>query len=602
MDKDLLAAIAAGFLGRDVEDEIVRDTAGRLHTVLRWVRGVDPDRLRSSQPAGALNLLHGGWRLPGPAEPAYATVRPTGAGTGYGAPPGHGAAKTTPEQSDRGHDAGAAAIGRPPDNEGPFTDRPSLGVVAGQGGLAGMPAVEVAAGFRRREWSPVEVIEATLDRIGALDSELGTFITVMADSARADAAAAQRALMAGEPTGLLCGIPVAVKDIIETAGVRTTCGSRILRDHVPSRDATVVRRLRQAGAVIVGKTNTHEFAFGPTTINPHYGPCRNPHNPSRVSGGSSGGSAAAVASGQAALALGTDTGGSIRIPAAACGIVGLKPTYGRVSKAGVFPLSWSLDHVGPLARTVADAALLLTVLAGPDAEDHSTLSGAPTDDWVAAAGRTDGGLRGLRVGLPKGWEDYRVSDAMRGRLGAVARRMEHLGAEVREIEFPAADAMMLANRLLILAESAAYHLPWLFTRPGDYGADVRARLELGQYLLASDYLIGHRLRTELTQAVAGIMREVDLVVTASLPAGAPYIGQHHFVWADGLESVPDGLIRFPAPFNVTGQPALTLPCGSDDDGLPLGVQIVGRAFEEATVLRAAAVLEADFAAGGLGGD
>jgi aspartyl-tRNA(Asn)/glutamyl-tRNA(Gln) amidotransferase subunit A len=461
------------------------------------------------------------------------------------------------------------------------------------GGLAGLSAVEAAAGMRGGAFSPRELLAAVMQRIHALQPEVNAYITVMEDEAMAAAVAAERALVAGEMVGPLCGVPVALKDIVLTAGIRTTGGSRILRDYVPAGDATVVRLLRAAGAVFVGKTNTHEFAFGPTTINPHYGPCRNPHNTARVSGGSSGGSAAAVATGQAHLALGTDTGGSIRIPAAACGVVGLKPTYGRVSKAGVLPLSWSLDHVGPIARTVADVALLLSVIAGPDPRDHTTAPMAPVDDWVRAAGRADQGLKGLRVGLPRGWDEHRTAPAARDAVRQAAARCEHLGATVREVEFPAADAMMLANRLIILAEAAAYHLPWLTRFPDEYGADVRARLELGQYILAADYLAGQRLRSELTQAVASAMTDIDVALVPTLPVGAPLIGQHHLAWDDGLETVPDGLIRLVAPFNVTGQPALALPYGTDEHGMPLSVQIVGRPYEEAVVLRAAAALEHD---------
>jgi aspartyl-tRNA(Asn)/glutamyl-tRNA(Gln) amidotransferase subunit A len=454
-----------------------------------------------------------------------------------------------------------------------------------------MTAAEIARRIRLREVSPVEAVEAALARISELNDELRAFITVTAGDALQAAREAEKALISGCDVGPLHGVPVAIKDIIETAGVRTTCGSRILRDYVPAEDATVVRLLKRAGAIMVGKTNTHEFAFGPTTVNPHYGACRNPHNPACVSGGSSGGSAVAAATGMVPLAVGTDTGGSIRIPAACCGIFGIKPTYGLVSKAGIFPLSWSLDHPGPLARTAEDAALALTVMAGPDPRDPATVTGRSPDDYLASVERAQEGLRGLAVGIPEGWLECRVEPGVAGAVNRAVSALEGLGASVRPVGFPAADPMMLANRLIVLAEAAAYHMPTLRARPEDYGADVRVRLELGQYLMAIDYLAGQRLRAELCQAAADAMRGVDLIVTPGLPVAAPYIGQDHVDWADGRETVPDALIRFPAPFNITGQPAACVPCGFSA-GRPVALQIVGRWFEEGTVLRAAAALQA----------
>jgi aspartyl-tRNA(Asn)/glutamyl-tRNA(Gln) amidotransferase subunit A len=602
VDPKTLELLAKEILRRDPGDSQITESVGRLESILSWVRGVDEARLRETGPAGLLNTGHPAWRGPAPEHPAWETVVPTGRGSGYGSPP---------QQQQQ---AGAAR----PDEGGARTDRQPAGVPIPDGVLA-LSLTEVARRIRAGEVSPVEVVGAALRRIEQLSPELNAFITVTAETAMREAHEAAGALIrerrsgggVGDAIGPLHGVPVAIKDIMETAGVRTTCGSRILAEYVPASDATVVRRLKAAGAIVVGKTNTHEFAFGPTNVNPHYGPCRNPHNPARVSGGSSGGSAAAVVSGQAYLGMGTDTGGSIRIPAACCGVVGLKPTYGLVSKAGIFPLSWSLDHPGPLVRTAEDAALVLSVLAGPDPLDPSTAvagaaAGAPGHagtDYLGALqqGRGPGcggeygcgpggpGLRGVTVGVPRGWLEKRVDPAVTAAVREAISRLEDCGAAVREIDFPGADPMMLANRLIILAEAAAYHMPWLRTRADEYGADVRARLELGQYLMAVDYLAGQRLRAELCQTVAGVMREVDLVVTPALPVPAPYIGQDHLRWPDGLETVPDALIRFAAPFNVTGQPAASVPYGTSD-GLPVGVQIVGRWFEETTVLRAASAL------------
>ena len=588
MDAHLLRQIAQELLGREVSAEAAGDSAGRLATLLAWVRGAEERRLAQTPPAEVFNPAHPAWRLPPAPSPAYATVRPTGRGSGYGGP-------ADPAEEERGEErAGRDAVATPASRGGAgYPDQPRSGVPIDDS-LAAMSARQLAAGIRRREFSPSEALDAALRRIESLDPQLNAFITVTADQARVEAREVERRLAAGEPVGPLAGVPVAVKDIIETAGVRTTCGSAILRDHVPATDATVVTRLREAGAVIVGKTNTHEFAFGPTNVNPHYGPCRNPHNPARVSGGSSGGSAVAVASGMAGLALGTDTGGSIRIPAAACGLVGLKPTYGRISKAGIFPLSWSLDHPGPLVRTVADAALALGVLAGPDPRDPTTATAAPAAGPSTATLDPATGLEGVRVGLPRGWAEKRIAPGVKAAFDGAVALLASAGARVTEVDFPPADVMMLANRLLILAEAAAYHLPNLREHAELIGADVRARLELGQYLLAADYLMGGRLRAELAAAVGQVMTDVDLIVTPAAPVVAPYIGQDHLVWPDGRETVPDALIRLPAPFNVTGQPALTLPCGWDQ-GMPVGLQIVGRVFEEGLVLRAGAALEAALA-------
>lgn len=583
LDRDTIERLSRQILGREIDPQVIDDSTGRYDTLLSWVRGLDQTKLATTSPAGLLNLAHAAWQMPGAAEPAYATVRPTGRGSGYGGPA---------ETRDAAQPAGHQSPGALPDGEGPFLDLDPLGLERDGHELAFMSLVDAAAAVRSRDVSPVELTEAALARIAELNPELNAFVTVLADEARRAAREAEARLLNGAGlSGPLHGLPVALKDIIETAGVRTACGSRVLVDHIPAEDATVVRRLRDAGAVIVGKTNTHEFAFGPTTINPHWGNTRNPHNPARIAGGSSGGSAVAVATGQSYLALGTDTGGSVRIPAAACGVVGLKATYGRVSKAGVFPLSWSLDHVGPLTRTVADAALALTVLAGPDPADPSATAYAPEADWLAAARRVDDGLRGIRVGLPAGWDQHRVAPVVREGFRQIVDLAGSLGATVEEVPFPQADAMMLVNRLLILAEAAAYHLPNLRERPEQYGADVRARLELGQYIMAVDYLAGQRMRSELCRSVAEVMRRVDLILTPALPVPAPYIGQDGIAWPDGLETVPDAMIRFLAPFNVTGQPALSLPIAGEG-GLPLAVQIAGRPFEEDLVLRAAAVLEA----------
>ena len=469
-----------------------------------------------------------------------------------------------------------------------------------------MSLSEAAARVRNRQVSPVDLVQAALDRITDLNPKNSAFITITGDQALEQAHRAQEAIAHGRAGSLgpLAGVPIGVKDIIRTAGVRTTCGSRLLAEYIPDEDAAVVQRLRSAGAIMVGKTNTHEFAFGATGVNPNYGAARNPNDPNRVSGGSSSGSAVAVTTGMVFGALGTDTGGSIRIPAAACGAVGLKPTYGRVSKRGVFPLSWSLDHAGPIARTVRDAALLLQVLAGPDPLDPSTAA-RPVPDYSKALDRaaTDG-LKGLKVGVPHAWLTTRLQPGVRARYEGALKALAGLGAEVVEADYPPADPMMLANRLLALTEAAAYHAPFLAdpAKARLYGADVRARLEMGQYIMARDYILGQRLRGEIAWVVAKTMAQVDVLAMPTLPVVAPLIGQDFVDWPEGAgqgeaaaparEAVPDALIRFTAPINVTGQPTISVPCGFAEPGLPVGLQIVGRAFDEETVLRVAAAYEA----------
>lgn len=559
--KDLepaVRAIARDLLGRDnLDDALLAETAARVQALLARVRAVDPQRLQALAAPFSFDPTHGAHRTPPPAQPAWAGLAQAGpGGSGYGG--------TT----------GATGTPQAPPVAGPqrrFADPPCAS------------AAELAAAIRRRELSPVEATRAALDAIAQTQGALNAFVTVLADDALAAARAAEAAVLRGDPLGPLHGVPFAVKDLFEVKGHRTTCGSAVMAHYVSQADATAVQRLRAAGAILVGKTATHEFAFGPTTDSPYHGPVRNPHDLGRVAGGSSGGSGAAVAAGIVPLALGTDTGGSIRNPAALCGCVGLKPSYGRVSKAGVFPLSWSLDHPGPLTRTVADAALALAVLAGPDPLDPTALP-LPGQDYVAAA--QPGSLRGLRLGVPANWMAERVDEGVRRCFAAAVQALRDLGAEVEECTLPPSDVMMVVNRLITLGEAGAYHADLLAARGEAYGPDVRARLELGQFLLARDYLLGQRLRGELTRQMWAVMARYDALLTPTMPIPAAQIGQGIWTYADGSrETVPEAYIRTTAPFSVSGQPGLSVPCGFTPGGLPVGLQIVGRAYDEATVLR-----------------
>lgn len=440
---------------------------------------------------------------------------------------------------------------------------------------------EVARLLKRRAVSPVEVTRAVLDQTAAVDDRLNAFLTVTGDEALAAARRAERAIRARRYRGPLHGVPVSVKDLIQTAGIRTTCGSRILADWVPDTDATLIRRFREAGAILIGKTHLHEFAYGPTNLNPHYGPARNPWDPERMTGGSSGGSGVAVATGCSYASIGTDSGGSVRIPAAFCGVVGLKPTYGRISRAGIFPLSWSKDHAGPITRTVADAALALQAIAGFDpADPGSSRQAVPNFSRGLTAG-----VKGLRLGVPRElfWEDVapEVAAAVRKAVAVLVG----LGASVREVRWPMAVEAKALSFLIMGAESYSVHERWLKERPEDYGPDVRQRLAQGATILAADYLLAQRLRRRLIQSLDAILETCDVLLTPTVPVAALRLEETTLKWPGQTESVTAALPRLTRAFNLTGTPALSLPCGFTAGGLPIGLQIAGRAYDEATVLR-----------------
>ncbi len=439
---------------------------------------------------------------------------------------------------------------------------------------------EAAAALRRREISSLELTEAALARIAERNPHLNAYITVTAGAAVDDARRADAELRAGVDRGPLHGIPLGVKDLYDTAGVRTTAGSSFFAERVPAADATAVARLRAAGMVLTGKHNTHEFAYGTTTINPHYGPARNPHEPSRIPGGSSGGSAVAVADGMCYGALGTDTGGSIRGPAALCGIVGLKPTFGRVPRTGIVPLSWSLDHAGPLARTVADTALLLQAVAGHDPADPSS-STVRVPNFSAAL---EAGVTGLRLGMVRGPHHDQATPAVKGGVAAAVRVLAAAGAEVSEVSAPLLDDAEALSFTVSGAEAAAYHLRRLQTAPEGFGPDVRDRLESAASLPATTYINAQRARRLLTMQIDAWFGHVDVVVLPAAARTAPLIGPN----------ASAQMRAFPSPrrpFNLTGHPAISVPCGFDEGGLPTGLQVVGRYWDEATVLRVASTWE-----------
>lgn len=436
-----------------------------------------------------------------------------------------------------------------------------------------------------KQVSPVEVVRAHLERITALDGSLKSFITVTADAALAAARGAEAAMTAGRPLGPLHGVPLGLKDLYDTAGVRTTGGSKILAQRVPSADATVVRRLRDAGMISLGKLNMVEFAYGPEGLNPHYGHARNPWDPRvhRMTGGSSSGSGASVAAGLVPVALGSDTGGSIRIPCSLCGLTGIKPTYGRVSRAGVLPLSWSMDHVGPMTRSAADAALVLGAMAGYDAADP-TSSVLPVPDYMAAL---TGDVRGLRVGLLRSFFLESATLEVRAAVEAAARALEKAGAVVDDVALPSIRHVAAGALAVVAAEAMTYHAAWLRSRRADYDPEVSTRLMVGAFVTGVHYVRGQQARALIRREVDDALVRHDVLVAPATPIPAPAIDERQTALGDGASDVRSALIRLTRPFNFSGHPACSVPCGFSGGGLPIGLQIVGRPFDEATVLRAA---------------
>jgi aspartyl-tRNA(Asn)/glutamyl-tRNA(Gln) amidotransferase subunit A len=430
-----------------------------------------------------------------------------------------------------------------------------------------------------RRLSPVEVVRALLARFEV--DETNSFITVTAEQALERASRAEREILAGRYKGPLHGVPVALKDIIYTRGVRTTMGSALYSGHVPDHSATVAGKLEEAGSVLIGKTNTHEFAYGPTGDRSYFGPTRNPHDARRITGGSSGGSGAAVAANLCYGALGSDTGGSIRIPAALCGTVGMKPTFGRVSKSGVFPLSWSLDHTGPITRTVEDNALMLNVLAGHDPEDHYSVD-RPAEDFTRDLER---GLRGAGIGVPRGFYSEHVEEEVQARVREAAEGFVSLGAEVRQVEIPNLVDTLHAQRLILAAEAYAIHEERLENEREKIGEEVSERLMEGERPRAYRYANARRRGMLATEEFDHALHGVDVLLTPTIPITATEIGQREISISDYEEHVRSALTRFTGPTDLTGHPSLSVPCGATAMGLPVGLQLIGRHFDEATLYR-----------------
>lgn len=436
---------------------------------------------------------------------------------------------------------------------------------------------DVAKLIKSREVSPVEVTQACLDRISATEDRLHAFSAVMADSAITEARRAESEITAGNWKGELHGIPVGIKELYDVAGWPTTSSSRVRENWVAQADSASVAQLRAAGAVMLGKTHTHEFAYGistPTT--------RNPWDTTRMPGGSSGGSGASVAAGTTYMSLGSDTGGSIRIPAAVCGTVGLKPTFGRCSRAGVTSLSWSLDHVGPLTRTVADAAVCLNALAGYDARDPGSVD-VPAEDYTAALGQD---VKGVRIGVPKNYYFDQVDQEVEQAVRVAIDRLAGEGAVLSEVEIPYPDQIMAVEFAICLPEASEYHRTMLRADPDLYTPDVRAFLEAGEFVPATRYIQALRVRQLMQRAWARMFADIDVLIAPATAAPATKVGQDAIDWGTGEpEPITPAFVRLSAPANVTGLPATATPCGFTKEGLPIGFQAIARPFGEATSIR-----------------
>jgi aspartyl-tRNA(Asn)/glutamyl-tRNA(Gln) amidotransferase subunit A len=436
--------------------------------------------------------------------------------------------------------------------------------------------------IKAKRISPVEVTEKLLSRIHEIDQTYNSYITVMEETAREAAQKAETEIMGGNYRGPLHGVPIGLKDIINTKNARTTMGSEIFKDYIPDSDATVVEKLEQAGAIIIGKLNTHQFAYGPTGDRSYFGPARNPLDPTKITGGSSSGSGASVAAYLNYGALGTDTSGSIRIPATLCGIVGMKPTFGRVSKYGVFPLSWTLDHVGPMTRTVRDNALMLNVLSGYDEKDPYSVK-TEQEDFTRGL---EEGIKGAVVGVPTNFYFDHLDPVVAEKVSGSLNLLRELGAEVRELEIDRLEEISQSQQLVLKSDAYAIHKERREGYPDQWDEEVKERLLLGADIKAYEYARAQQMRHVAVQSFQKAMENVSVLVTPSLPILAPDIGQReldlpgyegqHIRWA---------LIRLPGPTNVNGFPSLTVPCGYSDAGLPVGLQFIGRPFDEATLYR-----------------
>jgi aspartyl-tRNA(Asn)/glutamyl-tRNA(Gln) amidotransferase subunit A len=445
-----------------------------------------------------------------------------------------------------------------------------------------LDALQIAADVQAGRRKASDVVKEALARAEGHQEKFRAFIALTPDLARRQAEAVDARVRRGDKLPL-AGVPFGVKDLIDVQGVPTTGGSRAFLDRKAAADATAVRRLVEAGAVVLGKTNLHECAFGFTGENKHFGDCKNPWNPARIAGGSSSGSAVAVALGICPFALGSDTGGSIRQPSALCGLTGLKPTYGRVSRAGGIPLSWTMDHVGPLTRTAAEAAAVLQLIAGRDPADETSRR-RTVPDYVE---EIKGPVKGLRVGIPHAWFFEALDKEVAAAVTTAIEKLMALGCKMTDVKLPRLEEALGAHRAIIFAEASSYYQPYLRDRAEKFGDDIRPLLQAGLFLPAVDYLKGQRTRRLIRREWARVFATVDCLVTPTTPVTATKFGEEKAALPGGDKPLVRAYLDLTLPFNLTGHPALSVPCGHARNGLPIGMQLVGRPFGEGTILRLA---------------
>lgn len=452
-----------------------------------------------------------------------------------------------------------------------------------------LPLTELSDRIKTRIVSPRELTEVALERVAEADPEINAFVTVTADTARQQAAEAETAIVRGDYRGPLHGIPFAAKDLYETAGILTTASSQVRQNYVPRQNAAVIDRLRKAGMILIGKTETHEFAYGALTLQ-----SGNPWDTTRTAGGSSGGSAAAVAVGCVHVALGTDTGGSIRVPAALCGTVGLKPTFGRVSRYGIVSLSWSLDHAGPLTRNVIDSAHLLDAITGYDSRDPASVDLSSRPSALDTANSARARVTNLRVGVPSNFFTERVNDAVTEAFDQSIERLSSLGARLITVSIPDAqptDRMGVLHRTIFVPEMSAYHMAEMRASPDLFTDEVRTANEIGEAIFAVDYINAQRWRSKLRGSWRQLFRDIDVLITPTTPDTAISRADPQLRWPDGTIEGGEGYLRFTNPINLIGLPALQIPNGFTTMGLPIGMQIIGRPFDETTLFNVGLALE-----------
>jgi aspartyl-tRNA(Asn)/glutamyl-tRNA(Gln) amidotransferase subunit A len=444
--------------------------------------------------------------------------------------------------------------------------------------------------IKKRQISPMEVTRKLLERIEALNPKLNAYITVVHEKAMESALQAEKEIAAGNWKGPLHGIPIGLKDLIYTKEIKTTMGSAIYKDHIPDYDAAVVEKLKQAGAIIIGKLNTHQFAYGPTGDRSFFGAVKNPYDLSKIPGGSSSGSGASVAASMCFAALGTDTGGSIRIPSACCGIVGMKPTFGRVSKYGVFPLSWTLDHVGAMTKTVQDNAILLNVISGYDERDPYSVK-VKDEDFTRLLYQ---GVKGSIIGIPSTFYFENVDSEVEKQVRQAVEVFRSLGAEIRIIEIPHLKQISLAQQITIESEAYAVHEEILRNHSKQYDEEVKTRLLKGLSTKAYEYVQAQQVKQLAITEFNHALKEVEMILTPTLPILPTDIGQREINIHGYQEQVRTALTRFTGPTNLNGFPSLSIPCGFSSSGLPIGLQLIGRPYDEANLYRFAYAFEQEY--------